>query len=283
MSGPCFSRSTPSTRSRARSSAPRRCCATARCPATRRPPSTASPPTRSPRAPWGGLPVRGAKRAPAFVCADISASKLAILDNARFRLLKHLWPGPYCFSSRPRASAGCSTRRSGTVGIRVPRGRAGAAGGGGPIVTTTAAPRGGCTSIRRARRKPPGGARARRRPRPARPHDDRHLSTSPPEVVREGKGDVSPSSPARPPAGADDPSPARRRVPGPCAADAFGVRGRGSSRRRCCRRRRRRARRAARRAWRRPRLTAGRAAAPGPRTPPRATPAPPAAPPPVTI
>lgn len=138
----------------------------------------------------------------AFVCADIaSASKLAILDNAHFRLLKHLWPGPYCFlfeATREVPRMLHASKRK-TVGIRVPAHpvvQALLEAFGGPIVTTTAAPRGGGDPYVDPAELDEGlpGVELVLDAGPGElvPTTIVDLSTSPPEVVREGKGDVSP-------------------------------------------------------------------------------------------
>lgn len=79
----------------------------------------------------------------AFVCPDLSdVAKYAIVDNAVYRLLRRLLPGPYCFvlEATREVPRLLQTKRK-TIGIRVPNHevtRALARGLGRPIISTTA-------------------------------------------------------------------------------------------------------------------------------------------------
>ncbi len=58
----------------------------------------------------------------AFICADLSnISRYAIVDNATYRILKRLLPGPYCFVLKAtREVPKIVQTKQKTVGIRVP-------------------------------------------------------------------------------------------------------------------------------------------------------------------
>jgi tRNA threonylcarbamoyl adenosine modification protein (Sua5/YciO/YrdC/YwlC family) len=79
-----------------------------------------------------------------FVCPDLSdISRYAIVDNAQYRLLKRLLPGPYTFIlEATREVPKIVQSKKKTVGIRVPNNEVALAlvrGLGRPIVSTTAA------------------------------------------------------------------------------------------------------------------------------------------------
>jgi tRNA threonylcarbamoyl adenosine modification protein (Sua5/YciO/YrdC/YwlC family) len=80
----------------------------------------------------------------ALVCADLSqVAEYAQLDNAQFRLLRRVLPGPYCFILlATRETPRVLHLRERTVGIRVPASAAAIAlvrELGHPIISTTAA------------------------------------------------------------------------------------------------------------------------------------------------
>ncbi len=62
------------------------------------------------------------KKPLAFICEDLSnISKYAIIDNASYRVLKHLLPGPYCFvlQATREVPKTLQTKQK-TIGIRIP-------------------------------------------------------------------------------------------------------------------------------------------------------------------
>lgn len=83
-----------------------------------------------------------------FICPDLSdIARYAIVDNAQYRLLKRMLPGPYTFIlDATREVPKIVQSKKKTVGIRVPSHEVVLAivrEMGRPIVTTTAAPPGG--------------------------------------------------------------------------------------------------------------------------------------------
>jgi tRNA threonylcarbamoyl adenosine modification protein (Sua5/YciO/YrdC/YwlC family) len=80
----------------------------------------------------------------ALVCADLSqVAEYAQLDNAQFRLLRRVLPGPYCFIlETTRETPRVLHLKDRTVGVRVPKCEAAIAlvrELGHPIISTTAA------------------------------------------------------------------------------------------------------------------------------------------------
>ncbi len=62
------------------------------------------------------------KKPLAFICEDLSnISKYAIIDNASYRVLRHLLPGPYCFvlQATREVPKTLQTKQK-TIGIRIP-------------------------------------------------------------------------------------------------------------------------------------------------------------------
>ncbi|MBL8606803.1 MAG: threonylcarbamoyl-AMP synthase [Myxococcales bacterium] len=134
----------------------------------------------------------------AFICPDLSEiARYAIVENQVYRVLRRFLPGPYCFilEATREVPRIIQTKRK-TVGIRVPDHavvQALARGLGRPIISTTAARHGGEPFVD-----------------PAEIRDEFHglalvldagaggvvptsvidLTTTPPEVVREGAGPV---------------------------------------------------------------------------------------------
>ena len=83
----------------------------------------------------------------AFICPDLSdISKYAIVENATYRVLRHLLPGPYCFVLQATRDVPKMVQMNKkTVGIRVPANPVAQAivrELGRPIISTTAAPPG---------------------------------------------------------------------------------------------------------------------------------------------
>lgn len=83
----------------------------------------------------------------AFICPDLSdISKYAIVENAAYRVLKRLLPGPYCFVlTATREVPKMVQTKQKTIGIRIPDHPVTLAlvrELGRPIISTTAAPLG---------------------------------------------------------------------------------------------------------------------------------------------
>lgn len=76
-----------------------------------------------------------------IICSDISmAAEYAVFNNATFKLLKQLTPGPYTFICKAAHSLPGAFKRRKMVGIRIPAFEADrqlAAALGGPLLTTS--------------------------------------------------------------------------------------------------------------------------------------------------
>lgn len=76
-----------------------------------------------------------------IICSDISmAAEYANFNNATFKLLKQLTPGPYTFLCRTAHSLPAAFKRRKTVGIRIPNFKADrqlASSLGNPLLTTS--------------------------------------------------------------------------------------------------------------------------------------------------
>ncbi len=135
----------------------------------------------------------------AFICPDLGdIAKYAVVENAEYRVLRHYLPGPYCFIlPATREVPKLLQSRKKTVGIRIPDHeviRAIARELGRPIISTTAQRAGedphvdpheideafkGLAMVLDAG----GGGMV--------PTTVIDLTTSPPEVIREGAGSIA--------------------------------------------------------------------------------------------
>jgi tRNA threonylcarbamoyl adenosine modification protein (Sua5/YciO/YrdC/YwlC family) len=136
----------------------------------------------------------------AFICPDLGdIARYAIVENQAYRILRHFLPGPYCFileATRDVPKLVQSRRK--TVGIRIPAHEVTLAVArelGRPLISTTAARHGGepfvdpdeidseFRGLGLVLDAGPGGVV---------PTTVIDLTKRPPEVVREGAGDVEP-------------------------------------------------------------------------------------------
>ncbi len=136
----------------------------------------------------------------AFICPDLAdIARYAIVEKPEYRILKHFLPGPYCFvlsATREVPKLLLSKRK--TVGIRVPRHEVTLALArtlGRPIISTTAEVEGGAPFVDPAEIVDafPGLAMVLDAGAGGLiPTTVVDLTASPPEVIREGAGQLSP-------------------------------------------------------------------------------------------